>query len=132
MVRTSFFTWGVSSGSKCKSSIRMTNTRPGAAASRERAGGNTIPSGAVAAGGGINRLKVRPPCTSMNDAMVWGWPSSRTVKFSRVRFETKRPWSSRGIASVVTSVTPARNVGWGCCAAMVATDSAATTSDHFI
>ena len=56
-------------------------------------------------------LKVRPPCTSANESMVCGTPSSRTVKLSLVRSGMKRPLSSRGITSVVTCVTAARNVG---------------------
>ena len=107
--------------------MKIRTTRPAASlGARLRGGGRTMPSGAGWADGGLRVVKVRPPSTSENDAMVCGVPSSSTVKFSRVRSETKRPLSSRGITSVLTRVTPARKVG--CCA--VTTTEAITTSNR--
>ena len=55
-----------------------------------------------------------PGCTARaNTCTDWGRPSSWTVKSSRVRSDTNRPWPSRTVrVTLTTSVPVAKTGGW--------------------
>ena len=104
-------TLGVELVTRCRSSTNSTKIRP-AVTLVGRDDGKTMPS--CTGAGSDSCVKTRPPCTSTSDTISCSTPSSSTRKSSFVKSGMKRPSRFRTMTSVVTRVTPARNVG--CCA----------------